>query len=156
MNFDEDVIYYYDPRSIHELETESPYFECPYCRQRPPFQGPPSGPPQGSQGPHGRPPSGPPQGSQGPNGRPPSGPPSYTPSQSQAQHFGDSTNFAIDSGAIRPCVFRFVYIWPRRGQGFWAWLTFVGPRSVSGFRWNRNNWRFFGMDLREISSFECF
>ena len=86
---------------------------------------------------------------------PTSAPPNFTPSQPQSQQFG-ATPLSIDSGAIRPCLYRFVYIWPRRGPGFWAWLTFVGPRSISGFRWNRNTWRFFGMDLREISSFQCF
>ncbi|MBU5483613.1 hypothetical protein KQI86_04675 [Clostridium sp. MSJ-11] len=116
---------------------ESCYPYCPYYRQ---FF-PPSPP--------GRPPSGP---GGGPGaGRPPSGPPpSFTPSQPQFQAL------AVDPGAIRPCLFRFVFIWPRRGRGFWAWLTFVGPRSVAGFRWTGSRWVFFGMDLRQIDQFTCF
>ena len=127
MYIDEDTIRFYNPTYNYELETQ----DYPY-RQRPPF----TSVPQGSQG------------------GPPSAAPNFTPPAPQSQQFGVTP--LIDSGAIRPCLYRLVYIWPRRERGFWAWLTFVGPRSVSGFRWNRNTWRFFGMDLRDISSFQCF
>lgn len=140
---------------------------CPYSRQF--FPGPPSGrPPSGP----GRPPSGPgrpPVGPGGPGmggpggpggggqGRPPSGPPpSFTPNQAQLQSQGGIGVKAVDPGSIRRCRNRFVFIWPRRGRGFWAWLTFVGPRSVSGFRWNGFFWVYFGMDLRNISQFICY
>ena len=143
MYIDEDGIKIYTPTYTYELETEDLPLSCPYFRQMLPFPqgGPPGRPPGGSQG--------------GQSGRPPSSPPNFTPPEPKAQQFG-ATPLAIDQGAIRPCLFRLVYIWPRRGRGFWAWLTFVGPRSVSGFRWYRNTWRYFGMDLREISSFQCF
>ena len=141
MYIDEDTIRFYDPEYTNELETEDLPLMCPY-RQIGPFPPFPFGP-QGSQG------------SQGSQGAPSSGPPNFIPSEPKAQQFG-ATPLAVDQGAIRPCMYRFVYIWPRRGRGFWAWLVFVGPRSVAGFRWDRNNWRYFGMDLREISSFQCF
>lgn len=92
----------------------------------------------------------------------PSGPPpSFIPQQggAGAQGYGAPGGGAVqfvDQGAIRPCVFRNIYIWPRRGNGFWAFLTFVGNRSVSGFRWQGRRWVYFGMDLREIRSFQCF
>jgi hypothetical protein len=134
----EDDIRFYDPMYIRELEGRELPLVCPYRQmvpsppitQRPPV-------------PH------------GPQGGPPSSPPSFIPTQPQGQSLG-AAPLAVDSGAIRPCLFRAVYIWPRRGRGFWAWLTFVGPRSLAGFRWNRNSWRYFGMDLRNISSFQCF
>jgi hypothetical protein len=86
---------------------------------------------------------------------PPSAPPNFTPSQPQSQQI--STNpLVINPGAIRPCLHRFVYIWPRRGNGFWTWITFVGLRSISGFRWTGNTWRYFRMNLRDIRSFLCF
>lgn len=89
---------------------------------------------------------------------PPGPPPSSIPTQPQQFHAaggpGGPQTF-VEQGAIRPCLHRFVYIWPRRGHGFWAWLTFVGRRSVSGFRWNGRRWIFFGMDLRDIRSFVC-
>jgi hypothetical protein len=139
-----------------------PFF-CPYMNQHndenededfrsPNGFGPPFGPPSGGQGPGFGPPSGPPFGGQS---GPPSGPPpSITPAK-QTTLGGPSVQF-VDPGAIRPCRNRFVYIWPSSGRPFWAWLTFVGPRSVAGFRWSGNRWRYFGMDLRRIDSFECF
>lgn len=122
---DDDITRFYDPNYFYELENQDLPLTCPY-RQVPFFPPFPQGP-QGPPGPQG------PQGSQGPQGGPPSAPPNFTPSQSQAQQFG-ATPLAVDPGAIRPCLYRFVYIWPKRGRGFWAWLVFVGPRSVSGFR----------------------
>ena len=105
--------------------------------------GPPSGPPFG-------PPPGPPSPG-GPSGgeMPPGPPPAFAPQQQVGA-------FAVDPGAIVGCLFRYVYIWPRRGRPFWAWLVFVGRRSVAGFRWSGFNWVYFGMDLREITSFQCF
>ncbi|WP_253200462.1 hypothetical protein [Clostridium sp. CF012] len=138
MYIDEDTIRLYYSNYMYELEQQSLPLTHPY-RQMGPFPPFPKVP----------------QGSSGPQGIPSSGPPNFTPSQSQSQQFG-ATPLAVDPGAIRPCIFRFVYIWPRRGRGFWAWLTFVGPRSVAGFRWNGNTWRYFGMDLRDINSFQCF
>lgn len=89
-----------------------------------------------------------------PPGPPPSSVPAQ-PQQFQAGGPGGPQTFAVDPGAIRPCLHRFVYIWPRRGHGFWAWLTFVGRRSASGFRWNGFRWIYFGIDLRDIRSFQC-
>lgn len=134
MYIDEETIKSFNLNNTYNRETQDFPLACPY-RQMNPF-------------PQGRPPS-------MSLGRPPSSAPNFTPPEPKVQQFG-ATPLAIDQGAIRPCLRRFVYIWPRRGKGFWAWLTFVGPRSISGFRWDRNTWRYFGMDLREISSFKCF
>ena len=124
---------------------------------RPPF-GPPGSPPFGppggpSFGPPGIPPSGPSSG--GSSSGPPSGPPpSFVPSQAAAQQ-GPGT-FAVDPGAIRPCTFRYVYLWLDNGQRFWAWLVFVGPRSAAGWRWIGFRWVYFGIDLKRIVSFICY
>lgn len=67
---------------------------------------------------------------------------------------GPSTK-AVDPGAIKHCKYKYVYIWPRRGRGFWAYLTYVGRTSIAGFRWNGRKWVYFGMDLRQIESFQC-
>jgi len=141
MYIDEDTISFYYSNYMYKLETQDFPLTSPY-REMASFQPFP-------QWPQGNP------GSQGSHGMPSSGPPNFTPSQSKAQQL-DANPLAVDPGAIRPCIYRFVYIWPRRGRGFWAWLTFVGPRSVAGFRFERNNWRYFGMDLRNINSFQCF
>lgn len=86
---------------------------------------------------------------------PPSGPPpSFVPSQAAAQQTVGV--LAVDPGAIRRCRFRFVYIWLDNRQQFWAWLIFVGRRSVAGWRWTGFNWVYFGVDIDRISSFVCY
>ncbi len=144
-------------RFEEDSKEEFDEFVCPFCRQgpgapfsqmvpsfgMPQFQGPLAGPPfQG-------PPAGPPF--QGPSSGPPlSPPPEFVP-----QKAGIGI-MAVDPGSIRRCLYRFVFIWPERGRGFWAYLVFVGPRSVAGWRWNGRRWVYFGMDLRRIESFKCY
>lgn len=128
---------------VYEQELMDAPFYCPYCRQfnqppRPPF-GQPGGQPGGH---HGGAPSGP--------------PPAVTPSKQSATFKAGPGVMAVEPQTLRPCLYRFVYIWPRRGRGFWAWLTFVGRRSASGFRWNGRRWVYFGIDLRQIDSFICY
>ncbi|KNY28883.1 hypothetical protein [Pseudobacteroides cellulosolvens] len=115
--------------------------------------GPPFGQPFG-QGQQFGPPFGPPSMMQGGASRPPSGPPpSFVPQQSQTQGVGI---FAVDPGAIRPCTFRYIYIWLNTGESFWAWLVYVGRRSAAGWRWTGFRWIYFGVDLRNIESFVCY
>jgi hypothetical protein len=91
---------------------------------------------------------------QGPGGGPPSGPPpAKTPTLKSSSN---PSLKAVDPGAIRLCKYQFVYIWPTYGRPFWAWLTYVGPHSAAGFRWNGYSWRYFGIDLKQIGSFECY
>jgi hypothetical protein len=76
-----------------------------------------------------------------------------TPNLLQTQGIGTK---AIDPGSIRRCRNRFVYLELDNGREFWAWLNFVGRRSVSGWRWTGFRWVYFGVDLRRIDSFYCF
>ena len=62
---------------------------------------------------------------------------------------------AIDPDVIRPCKYRYVYIWLTNGTSFWSWLTCVGKKSVVGYKWNGNRWVYFCTDLRQIDSFSC-
>ncbi|MCG8542088.1 MAG: hypothetical protein MJA82_19430 [Clostridia bacterium] len=80
---------------------------------------------------------------------PPGRPPTFIPEQSPSLA-------AVDPGAIKRCRYKFTYLWLRDGQQFWAYLIFVGPRSVSGYRWIGFRWVYFGIDLRNISSFICY
>lgn len=146
-------MYYYDPNAYY---TDNDYYD-EYERQMgsffPPFGGGPMGPPFGppSQGPGGGPPFGSP--GQGQGGGPPTAPPpSFVPTQSQQQ----AQAFAIDPGSIRGCLFRYTYVWLRGREQFWFYPTFVGRRSVSGYRWNGFRWVYFGISLRQIQSFTCF
>lgn len=119
-----------------DIEFLDEYCEnCSFYRQRPPFIGP-FGPPSG------------------PSAGPPSGPPpSVTPQFGGPQGIGIQ---AVDPGSIRRCRYRYVYMQLRNGREFWAWLTFVGRRSVSGWRWMGRRWVYFGVDLRQIDSFYCY
>ena len=139
-------MYYND--DDYERQSGFPFFGQQFG---PPFGqfGPPFGQPSTPGGPVTPPPFGGGADSFGP----PSGPPpSFIPQQAQAATPG---LLAVDPGAIRPCAFRFVYIWLTSGQQFWAWLVFVGPRSVAGWRWTGFRWVYFGVDLRSIRSFVC-
>lgn len=149
------------PYDFYEVPDE----EFDY-RQMPPGR-PPFGFPGGGFGPGG--PDGPgfpgggfgpggPGGGFGPGGAPVGPPPSFTPSQSQAQSFGGIGIQAVDPGSIRRCLFRFTFIWLENGRSFWAFPTFVGRRSLAGFRWmgRRRGWVYFGIDLRRIESFVCY
>lgn len=81
---------------------------------------------------------------------PPTGPPpDFIPQE-------PPSTFRVDPGAISRCVFRFSYLWLTNGQSFWAYLVFVGRTSVAGWRFQRGRWTYFGVDLREIRSFQCF
>ena len=116
---------------------------------RPPGQ-PPFGPPPGQPGFPGQPPFGPPPGPPGQAGPPAGPPPAFTPAAQEI------TPFAVDPGAIRGCLFRYTYVWLTNRQQFWFYPTFVGRTSVAGWRWTGFNWVYFGIDLRRISSFQCF
>ncbi|NLJ88489.1 MAG: hypothetical protein GX327_06900 [Epulopiscium sp.] len=132
---------YYDnsnKRQRPRPRPRPPYYDEADYPQRPPFFGQPQVP--------GMPPYTQPS---SPSGPPTGAPPSFIPQQSPSLYM-------IDPGAIRSCTFQFVYIWLNDGSSFWAWLTFVGRRSVAGWRWFRNRWIYFGTDLDNISSFICY
>ncbi|WP_026477861.1 hypothetical protein [Alkaliphilus transvaalensis] len=106
---------------------------------RPPFGRPPFGPP-----PFDRPPGIP----QPPIGLPPVGPPPPI-----DDFFGP---FAVDPGAIRFCLYRFTRIELIDRRRFILFPVFVGPRSVAGWQFWGQRWRFIGIDLNEIIFFSCF
>jgi hypothetical protein len=94
-------------------------------------------------------PGGFPGGGQQAGGPPTTPPPAYVP-QEQA------TAFAVDPGGIRRCMYRFTYIWLIDGRSFWFYPVFLGRNSVAGWRWSRRRgWVYFGIDLRQIRSFQC-
>jgi len=119
-----------------------------------PGGGPGGGFPGGGPGggfPGGGPGGGFPGGGQQGGGAPTSPPPSFTPQESQA------SAFAVDPGGIRRCLYRYTYVWLNNGNSFWYFPTFVGRNSVAGWRWRRRwGWVYFGIDLRQIRSFQCF
>lgn len=87
-------------------------------------------------------------------GAPTSPPPTFTPTKPSQQLY------AVDAGSLRNCLFRYVYIWQTDGQQYWMYLTFVGRRSIAGYRWvgfgSFGYWFYFGLDTRRISQFICY
>jgi hypothetical protein len=104
-------------------------------------------------------------------GTPPSGnnlnigpPPNITPKKNDpgvqsfsagASTSGGATQF-VSPGSISFCLFKFTYIWERRGRNYWTYILNVDRRSVSGLRWFYGRWAFWGIELRQIDSFVCF
>lgn len=82
-------------------------------------------------------------------GAPTTPPPSFTPTQQQFQ------TYAVDPGAIQGCLYRFTYVWLYR-DSFWFFPVFVGRRSISGFRWSGYRWVYYGVDLDNVQSFQCY
>ena len=90
------------------------------------------------------------------NKLPPGPPPISAPAKQKSNLKSGPQLKAVDPSSLRPCTFKYVYIWPKRGNPFWAWIINVGRRSVSGYRWYRGRWAYFGMDLKQIESFICY
>ncbi|MBE2975310.1 transporter [Priestia megaterium] len=112
-------------------------------------------PPGGGQG---FPPPPPGEGGQGfpPQGgaQPPSSPPpAFTPTPKLGS--GGPSLYAVDPGAIAGCLYRYTYIWPRNGRPYWFYPTFVGRRSVAGYRWTGSFWVYAGVDVNQIREFQC-
>lgn len=91
---------------------------------------------------------------QGTDGPPLSPPPSFTPSK--PKNSNDINIKSVDPGSIKFCKRKFTYLWLNNGNSFWAYITYVGKKSISGFRWFRYRWVYFGIDLRKIDGFTCY
>ncbi|MFB2346430.1 transporter [Priestia megaterium] len=92
----------------------------------------------------------PPQGGAQP---PSSPPPAFTPTPKLGS--GGPSLYAVDPGAISGCLYRYTYIWPRNGRPYWFYPTFVGRRSVAGYRWTGSFWVYAGVDVNQIREFQC-
>lgn len=92
----------------------------------------------------------PPQGGAQP---PSSPPPGFTPAPKLGS--GGPSLYAVDPGAISGCLYRYTYIWPRNGRPYWFYPTFVGRRSVAGYRWTGSFWVYAGVDVNQIREFQC-
>lgn len=109
-----------------------------------------------------------PTGQFGGQGAAPMGPPpSYIPSkndknvQSLGKNLppagpGTPQTKAVSGGSIKPCLYRYTYIWQTNGRSYWAYITRVDPRSISGWRWLGFRWVYFGVDTRKIDYFVCY
>jgi hypothetical protein len=86
-------------------------------------------------------------------------PPNFTPSKNapEVQNLQSSgVTKAVSPNSISFCLFKFTYIWETNGNNYWAFLFEVDRRTVTGLRWFRGRWNYFGVDLRRIDSFVCY
>ena len=63
--------------------------------------------------------------------------------------------FAVDPDNISGCLYHYTYIWPRNGRPYWFYPTFIGRRSVAGYRWTGLFWVYAGVDVNQIREFQC-
>ena len=98
-----------------------------------------------------------------PPGMPKSPPPNYVPRKTDSGvqkmssgQTGGASTYAVSASSIRFCLYKYTYIWEVRGKDYWAYLLNISNRTVSGFRWFRGSWVYFGVDLRRIDSFICY
>lgn len=79
-------------------------------------------------------------------------PPSFVP------HMTTFSGAAIHAHSMRSCLYKNTYVWLMNGRGFWFYPTYIGSNIVVGYRWraSRHQWSHFGIEAREIRSFQCF
>lgn len=61
----------------------------------------------------------------------------------------------IEPSTLTPCAFKYTYLWLKNGESFWAYITSVGKKSVSGWKYTKNRWKQFGTRLTQIKKFTC-
>ncbi|PPA69966.1 hypothetical protein C4B60_15355 [Jeotgalibacillus proteolyticus] len=71
---------------------------------------------------------------------------------------GGPQAFLVNPNVIRPCLFRFTYVWLRNGAQFWFYPIVLGRNSVGGFYWNNwsRRWTYIGLDTASIEVVSCF
>ncbi len=82
-----------------------------------------------------------------PSGPPPVGVTPYAPPTGQ---------YRVDRNSLRPCLFRYVYVWLKNGRSFWFYPVYVSRTTAAGYRWNGYTWQYYGLDLNRIASFQCY
>jgi hypothetical protein len=120
---------------------------------RPPFG------PGGAPGAGGQPPFGP-GGVPGPGGQPPFGPGGSQgfPGGYQQSPSGGPSLQAVDPGSFYGCLRRMTRVRLTNGRRFWFYPTYIGRKSVAGYRWYPRNqqWRYTGFDTDSVESFNCY
>ena len=75
-------------------------------------------------------------------------PPAFTPQRAPGLR-------AVDPRAISRCLYSNTYVWLSNRQEFWFFPTFVGRKSIAGYRWMHRHWVFMGFGLNMVDSFFC-
>ncbi|MCY8203703.1 hypothetical protein MOC09_08755 [Bacillus sp. N12A5] len=90
-------------------------------------------------------------------GAPQGPPPSQIPAKPQKPQGAQGAAFLVEPITIRPCLFRFTYVWLTNGRSFWFFPIILGRRSVGGFYWDssRRRWVYFALDTNLIDVVSC-
>jgi len=75
-------------------------------------------------------------------------PPHYTPPRPGIRR-------EVDGYAMQSCLYTPTYFWLENGQQFWFYPTFMGRRSVAGYRWVYSEWLYTGFGFDMIENFTC-
>ncbi|KGX92564.1 hypothetical protein N781_14615 [Pontibacillus halophilus JSM 076056 = DSM 19796] len=64
---------------------------------------------------------------------------------------------AVDPGSFYRCLYRYTWVRLENGRAFWFYPTFIGRRSVAGYRWRRSQrrWVYYSTDTNRIAYFSC-
>lgn len=79
----------------------------------------------------------------------------YGVSPTQSTSSTSSYNKFVSPVYLRRCMFKLIYIWEINGIGYWAYLTRVDRRVVSGWRWVNMRWIPFRQSVNRINSVFC-
>ncbi len=79
----------------------------------------------------------------------------YGPPPRQIPERADFGPRAVDPGGIMNCLYNYTYVWLVNGSSFWFFPTFVGEKSIAGYRWGFFGWSYLGFDLKLIDFFTC-
>ncbi|MRG86892.1 hypothetical protein [Salinibacillus xinjiangensis] len=79
-------------------------------------------------------------------------------SEAQGQFGGGPSIYAVDPGSFQGCLRRLTIVRLTNGRRFWFYPTFIGRRSVAGYRWYPRRWRwvYTGFDTDRVTSFQCY
>ncbi|KAF1679087.1 hypothetical protein AAGG74_21855 [Bacillus mexicanus] len=90
-------------------------------------------------------------------GAPQGPPPSQIPAKPPKPQGAQGAVFLVEPVTIRPCLFRFTYVWLTNGRSFWFYPIVLGRRSVGGFYWNasQRRWVYFALDTNLIDVVSC-
>ncbi|AGA22379.1 Hypothetical protein A7A1_1761 [Bacillus subtilis subsp. subtilis str. BSP1] len=90
-------------------------------------------------------------------GAPQGPPPSQIPAKPPKPQGSQGAVLLVEPITIRPCLFRFTYVWLTNGRSFWFYPIILGRRSVGGFYWDssRRRWVYFALDTNHIDVVSC-
>lgn len=68
----------------------------------------------------------------------------------------EKSQVKVRARTIKSFLCNLIYVCPKCGHGFWAWLTYIDCRYVYGYKWNGCKWIKFSMELDKIKSFKFY